>query len=108
MNLKEINFKKLFSQNKKSYSFVVMSPHRDWKMLTSVAAIFVFLIFIAGIYFWNKLKNEDIFSTNMKVEKHTEDINQDLMQKILKNFEEKANKKDAFPQKPEFLVDPNK
>jgi uncharacterized membrane protein len=104
------DFKKILShKSTNSYqSFSMMKPHHDWKIIISIF-IYVSIILIAvSVYFWDKVRKEDIFETNKEAVGQSSLINQELMDTTLNRFKERENKINNFPKTSVLNIDPSK
>lgn len=108
MNLPDI--KKFFAKDTtKSYkSFVVMRPNHDWKIIITIFISSSIILIATSFFFWTRVKNEDIFNLGGNSAGNTSLINQELMDKTMNKFKDRANKINNFPKNPIFLTDPNK
>lgn len=106
----KIDFKKIFSNKKENlyHSFRMMRPNHDWKILISISIFLALSLVVMSFYFLNESKKEDTLLQNNPSNTKKSLINQELLDKTLRDFSTKAKKVNNFPKNTVTTTDPNK
>jgi hypothetical protein len=104
------DFKKLLSQKSiNTYkSFPTMKPHHDWKVIIIIFISLAIILIAVSFYFWNQVRNDDLLEINKDSSAQSSLINQELMDKTMAKFKDRANKINSFPKGTVLSLDPNK
>jgi hypothetical protein len=102
------NFKKLFQPNDFSGLSVFGRGERfDWEILLAFFLLVIILAVSFSVYVFLGVRAGDIFKDDYKVPTHNETINRDMLDKVIKNFDVRAeNLKNLQTQRPVF-IDPS-
>lgn len=108
MNKIERYFKKIFRRTDFSgLSVMGRGSQFDWEILLVLFLLFMIVVVSFSVYFFLGVRAGDIFKDDYKAPVHSDTINRDVLDSIIKDFDVRAeNLKNLQTQKPVF-VDPS-
>lgn len=105
-NLKKIT-KKISRSRGKDKLKAPLRPFRDWGILLGFFFTLLLVLSVANVYLFIQINKEEIFAKEREVEEEIEMMDVELLERIIGNFDTRAENFDNLLEQKPGIVDPS-
>ncbi len=88
-------------------NFFQINPHKHWAFLLYMFSVLIILLILFSFYLLYQIKNEQIFQVKIVAEQKKTILREDLLNKIINLFDNKAQKELDIESNPPVYKDPS-